>query len=154
MADHPPADTPAKKKRWLLPALLLVLAAIGGGGYFAWNLVRGPGRSAAPPAAPIFMALEPFTVNLQPGGPQRHLHVAISVRVHDAATQALLTQYLPEVRSRVLGVLSNREGPALMEAAARDALAEDIEQVLQRPLVAQQPGVRIAGVMFTTFLLQ
>ncbi len=153
MADTAPETVP-KKNRWLLPAVLLVLAVIGAGSYFAWQLMRGGKPAASPPPAPIFMALEPFTVNLQPGAAQRHLHAVISVRVQDAATQTLMNQYLPEVRSRVLGVLSNREGPALMEPAAREDLAEDIEQVLQRPLHPQHPPARILDVVFTTFLLQ
>lgn len=155
MSDTSTPEAPARKnKRWLLPALLLVLATLGGAGYLALTLLKpGAGRSTPPPA-PIFMALDPFTVNLQPGGAQKHLHVALTVRVQDAATQALLTQYLPEVRARVLGVLANREGGALMVPVARDALAEELTQALQRPLAPQQGSVHIAGVMFTTFLLQ
>jgi flagellar FliL protein len=152
MAAPTPDNTPKKKKSWLLPILLLVAGVLASGGYLGLRLVNGPAKS--PPAAPIFMALDPFTVNLQPGGSQRHLHVAITVRVHDAAAQAQLSQFLPEVRSRVLGVLANREGRALMEPTARDALAQDIEATLQKPFIAQQPGARITQVMFTTFLLQ
>ena len=148
--------TPSKpRRRWLLPALLMVLAVIAGGGFLAWQTLRGPAAaSAKPPPAPIFVALDPFTVNLQPGGPQRHLHVAVSLRVQDAATQALLGQYQPEVRARVLGVLANRDGQALLQPAARDALAAELLEALRRPYVAQQPPAQVAGVMFTTFLLQ
>lgn len=156
MADTPPADTaasPAPSRRWLLPAVLLALALLGAGGYVAWRQLRAPAQSA-PPAAPIYLALEPFTVNLQPGGAQRHLHVAVNLRLADAPTQAQLTQYLPEVRSRVLAVLANREGAALMDAASRDALAEELEHALARPLAPQQAGPKVSGVLFTTFLLQ
>ena len=150
-----PEAPPRKNKRWLLPALLLVLAVIGAGGYFAWKMI-GVGHSAAPAPSPppIFLALEPFTVNLQPGGAQRHLHVAVSLRLADTPSQALLIQYLPEVRSRVLGVLANREGAALMDAPARDALAEELGHALARPLAPQQAAPKVSGVLFTTFLLQ
>jgi flagellar protein FliL len=153
MAAPTPIDTPPKKKSWLLPVLLLVAGVLVSGSYLAMSLLGGK-KASAPPPPPVFMALDPFTVNLQPGGSQRHLHVAITVRVQDAAAQAQLSQYLPEVRSRVLAVLANREGRALMEPSARDALAEDIEATLKDPFIAQQPGARITSVMFTTFLLQ
>ena len=155
MAETLPADPPKKKYRWLLPVLLLSLAAFLGTAWWTWQQFRAPQAHAPePPAPPVFMSLEPFTVNLQPGGPQRHLHVAISVRVQDAAAQALLTEYLPEVRSRVLAVLSNREGPALMQPAAHDALAAEVQAALKRPFAPQQPGAQVVSVMFTTFLLQ
>ncbi len=152
MAEDNAASKP--RRRWLLPAVLLVLAVIGAGGFFAWQMLSPKTPAAKPPAPPVFMALEPFTVNLQPGGAQRHLHVALSLRLQDAATQALLAQYLPEVRSRVLAVLANREGQALMEPPARQALSEELLQALRRPYSEPQPPGQVLAVMFTTFLLQ
>lgn len=146
-------DTPDKPpRRWLWPLLVFTALAVSAALGAAWKLLV-PAQAPAP-AAPIFVTLEPFTVNLQAGGPHRHLHVAVVVRVNDAASQALMQQYLPTVRSRVLATLSNREGASLLSPEARDALALEIEAALKRPLLSNHPGAHIAGVMFTTFLLQ
>jgi flagellar basal body-associated protein FliL len=110
--------------------------------------------AAALPAAPLFVALEPMTVNLQPGGRSRFLHAAVTLKVPDAKSQALVTQYLPEVRSRLLTVLSNRASDALITPEEKAKLAAEIMAALNQPLVPNLPSLKISSVMFTTFMLQ
>ena len=150
--------TPAKKRK---PGLLLAMLALGiaaagaaGGYYYFYYLSRPHTPVVEAPAAPIFVALEPFTVNLLPGGRSRFLHVALTLKVGDAKSQALVAQYLPEVRSRVLTVLSNREGDALVAAADKTKLASDIMAALNQPFAANLPPPKIASVMYTAFMLQ
>ena len=152
--------TPAKKRKsgLLLALLALAIAAAGAAGgyyyYYFYYLSRPHTPVVEAPAAPIFVALEPFTVNLVPGGRSRFLHVALTLKVGDAKSQALVAQYLPEVRSRVLTVLSNREGDALVAAADKAKLASDIMAALNQPFAANLPPPKIASVMYTAFMLQ
>lgn len=150
--------TPAKKRQ---PGLLLAMLALGitaagaaGGYYYFYYLSRPHTPVVEAPAAPIFVALEPFTVNLMPGGRSRFLHVALTLKVGDAKSQALVAQYLPEVRSRVLTVLSNREGDALVAAADKAKLASDIMAALNLPFATSLPPPKITSVMYTAFMLQ
>ena len=158
MATSTESAPPGKSKTKILviSVLALALAGAGGGGYYFFFM---KGRSASAPApvkaeAPIFFPLEPFTVNLQPGGRNRFLHVAVTLKMADAASQAQMTQYLPEVRSRVLNTLSNREAETLATPEDKTRLSGEILQALGQSFGPNTPQQKIAGVMFTTFMLQ
>ena len=154
------ASPPGKSKKKifiLFGALTLALAGLGGGGSYYYFFMKS--KSAPAPAqmkaeAPIFMPLEPFTVNLQPGGRNRFLHVAVTLKMLDAASQAQMTQYLPEVRSRVLSTLSNREAESLATPEDKTRLSGEIMQSLSQPFGPNIPQQKIASVMFITFMLQ
>lgn len=157
MATSTPNVKTPKSRKFII--LMLALAALGvtAGGAAAYVYLRG-GQQAketvAPPLDPIFVALEPFTVNLQPNGRSRFLHVAMTLKVADAKSQTQLAQYLPEVRSRVLTVLSNRQSDALLATAEKTQLADEIMAALNQPFAPNLASAKIASVMFTTFMLQ
>jgi flagellar protein FliL len=158
MATSTPEVTPPKKRKLglLLALVALGMAAAGaaGGYYYFYYLNQAHAPVVEAPTAPIFVALEPFTVNLQPGGRSRFLHVGVTLKVADAKAQALIVQYLPEVRSRVLTVLSNRQADALVAAADKAQLAMDLMAALNLPFAPNMAPQKIASVMFTAFMLQ
>ena len=153
-------DTPKKSRVrrfvWIgLLALALIAIAAGSAYYF---LNKRKTASHETPVAvvevPIFVALEPMTVNLQPNGRSRFLHVAVTLKMTESKSQSQVTQYLPEVRSRVLTVLSNRAADSLGTVEDRALLAETIMAALNQPFAANSQPQKIASVMFTTFMLQ
>lgn len=148
------APAKSNQKILIIGLLVLALAGMGGGGYFFMQGKSAPAPAQVKAEAPIFFALEPFTVNLQPGGRNRFLHVAVTLKMADAASQAQMTQYLPEVRSRVLNALSNREAESLATPEDKTRLSGEIMQVLSQPFGPNTPQQKIASVMFTTFMLQ
>lgn len=156
----PTADTPKKSRTrrfvWIgLLALALIAIAAGAAYYFLSK--RSPASNETPVAVvevPIFVALEPMTVNLQPNGRSRFLHVAVTLKMTEPKSQSQVTQYLPEVRSRVLTVLSNRAADSLGTVEDRALLAEKIMAALNQPFAANLQPQKIASVMFTTFMLQ
>lgn len=142
-----------KKIFIIIGVLALTLAGLGGGYFFMKS------KAAAAPVerkaeAPIFLPLEPFTVNLQPGGRNRFLHVSVTLQMADAASQALMTQYLPEVRSRVLSTLSNREAESLATPEDKTRLSGEIMQSLSQSFGPNTPKQNITRVIFITFMLQ
>lgn len=152
-----PPDSRRGMFRFMLAALALLLVGGAGGGAWWWFA----GRAAATPAArlekpvdPVFVGLEPFTVNLQPNGRSRYLHVAISLKVADEKVQGLLVMHLPEVRSRVLAVLANRDADALLLPAEKERLATEVRAALEQPFGKHPAPEGISQVMFTTFMLQ
>ena len=147
---------PNKRKRGLLLFVTLALAAAGAAGayYYFYYLDSVHTPVVAAPTVPIFIALEPFTVNLQPGGRTRFLHVGVTLKVENTKEQALVVQYMPEVRSRMLTVLSNRQSDALVAAADKAQLAVDLMAALNLPFASNMAPQKIAGVMFTAFMLQ
>jgi flagellar FliL protein len=152
----PPAKTPKSRKLLVVLVVLLTLAvlAAAGAAVYLTRQHKDAASAATAPVDPIFIALEPMTVNLQPNGRSRFLHVAVTLKVPDVKSQGLVTQYLPEVRSRLLTALSNRSGDSLVTPEERAQLAADIMTTLNQPFVANLPSLKISSVMFTTFMLQ
>ena len=152
----PPAKTPKSRKLIILLIVLVAVVALAAAGvaFYLTRQPKEPASVAVPPADPTFIALEPMTVNLQPNGRSRFLHVAVTLKVPDVKSQARVTQYLPEVRSRLLTALSNRAGESLVTPEERTQLAADIMTTLNQPFVANLPSLKISSVMFTTFMLQ
>jgi flagellar FliL protein len=157
-----PAKTPTTSRKPTLKFIVLLIAmvalaagAAAGATYYLSSQRHADAAAASVlPAAPIFVALEPITVNLQPSGRSRFLHVGVTLKLPDAQSQALVTEYLPEVRSRLLTVLSNRASEALITPEDKAKLAAEIMTALNQPLVANLPSLKISSVMFTTFMLQ
>jgi flagellar FliL protein len=145
----------SKKKIFIIGLLVLTLAGLGGGYYYFFMKSKaGSPQKEVKVEPPIFMLLEPFTVNLQPGGRGRFLHVAVTLKMDNAKSQAQMTQYLPEVRSRVLSTLSNREAESLATPEDKTRLSGEIMQSLSQPFGPNTPQQKISSVMFTTFMLQ
>jgi flagellar FliL protein len=153
-----PLKTNKTRTLGILLITLLALAGTAAAAYYLGSNHGGSGTHAEEEIlvqeTPIFVALEPLTVNLQPTGRSRFLHVGVTLKVADAKSQSQVAQYLPEVRSRVLTVLSNREPDSLVTPDDKSKLAGEIMAVLNRPLTPTQPAQKISSVMFTTFMLQ
>lgn len=147
-------NPPRNRKRIVL---LIALIAFGITAAAATYYLIGNHKDTAAAVVtvePIFIALEPLTVNLQPNGRIRFLHIGVTLKVADTKSQSQVTQYLPEVRSRVLTVLSNRQPDSLLTSNDKTQLAGEIMAVLNQPFAPNLPLAKISGVLFTTFMLQ
>jgi len=111
---------------------------------------------AAPPVvpAPIFAELDPFTVTLYGETRNRILYTAITLRLGDEASRKQITDYMPEVRDRILKVLSAQQLPIIQTPEGRQALVGALKATLSTPFAAQLAGPQIADVLFTAFVVQ
>lgn len=156
----PPAAAPRSSKlKIVIPVAVLACGLAGGGGYYLMSQ-RAPAadaESAAPvllPDKPIFVTIEPLTVNVQSEGRARFLHVGMALKVRNEQAKAHVIEYMPEVRSRLLLLLSNRPPESLVTTEDRARLAEEIRLELSRPLAAGFPPQEIGSVSFNTFMVQ
>jgi flagellar FliL protein len=156
MATSTPDETPPKSRKRLIAIVLAALAVAAAAGYYfyAHGGDHHATDKAAVPVDPIFLALDPFTVNLQANSRNRFLHVGVTLKLGDAESRAMVTQYLPEVRSRVLAVLSNRQAEKLLTPEEKISLADEIMTELNLPLDPSLPSSTISSVLFTAFMLQ
>ncbi|MCU5773275.1 flagellar basal body-associated protein FliL [Erwiniaceae bacterium BAC15a-03b] len=161
MSDN--AKAKGRKRSFMIPLLLVVtLAACSAGGYAVWRMMHKPAGTAdaaekqEPPAAPIFLALDTFTVNLvnADNDTDRVLYVGFTLRVPDEETRRRMNDYLPEVRSRLLLLLSRQNATALAVEQGKQDLMTQIKQVLAPPLVKGQPPQVVNDVLFTAFILR
>lgn len=108
----------------------------------------------APPAKPIFLQLDPFTVTLRDNNTTRILYVEITLRVDDEVSREHLREYMPEVRNRVISELSKKTPAYLQANEGRDELAVNIVKSLTSPYQPSPQQPRISSVLFTAFVIQ
>jgi flagellar FliL protein len=158
MASSPTLATPpARAPKLLIAALVAVsLCAVA---LATYAITRGQPATAEPPAVqaldkPIFVTLEPLTVNVQTEGRSRFLHVGVALKVRDEQAKAQIVEFMPELRSRALLLLSNRQPDSLVSTEDKARLADEILAELNRPLGDALPPQGITSVSFNTFVVQ
>lgn len=105
--------------------------------------------------APIFVTIEPFTVNLaddQYG--TRLLYTGMTLKVADEQTREILVEHMPQVRSRLLMLFSGQQARDLTGTDGKQALAERVLATLDAPMTDNQPELAIDDVLFTEFIVQ
>nr|WP_276314950.1 flagellar basal body-associated protein FliL [Escherichia albertii] len=115
------------------------------------SLFTRQGQQRAAPS-PVFYALDTFTVNL--GDADRVLYIGITLRLKDEATRSRLSEYLPEVRSRLLLLFSRQDAAVLATELGKQQLIATIKTTLSTPLVAGQPKQDVTDVLYTAFILR
>ncbi|WP_313619972.1 flagellar basal body-associated protein FliL [Achromobacter sp.] len=112
--------------------------------------------SATPIAvpAPIFVPIEAFTVTLQNADTERIMHVGLTLRVSDEQTRTRLEKYMPEVRSRILMVLSSQSPTGVQTLQGKNDMVAAIKQAVNRPFSPIPDGQYVTDVLFTAFVVQ
>lgn len=153
--------------KFILLLIVLIGASVGGTMLFmnktgmsnsatATGQIPGAVQAVAPVVvpAPIFAELEPFTVTLYGEIRNRILYTAITLRLEDEASRKQIQDYMPEVRDRILKVLSAQELATIQTSEGRLGLGTIIKADLSRPFAVQLPGPNVADVLFTAFVVQ
>jgi flagellar FliL protein len=172
------------KKLILIVVAAFVVIAIGAAA--ALFLLGGGSEDhkeakAKPAKAPLFVNLEPFTVNLQPENGEQYLQVGTTLKIADKDVEEKIKVYMPEMRHRILLLLSGKKPSQLANPEGREALAEEIRSESNRILApsagkvvktaaatkpigksvkaageahaASEEGP-VTGVLFTSFIIQ
>lgn len=175
------AEAPKKKSKKLLIIILaavLVLVLAGGGA--AYVLLKktdhaddeeSADETAAPAKKkkdgheipPVFVNLDPFTVNLIPETGDQYLQVVLSVELEDPLTEAAVKGQMPKIRNNITLLLSSKKASELLPKEGKERLAEslkdEINSVIEPPkknkkgesVAAEGP---VKSVLFTSFIIQ
>jgi len=124
----PEAPVKPKSKKLLLIIIgVLILGAAAGAG---WYFMKGSKHTEEPKAVvaepPTFLVLDPFTVNLQHEESDQFLQIGITLRISSAELADKVRQNLPEVRSRLLFLLSSKRPSELMPLEGKKKLSREI----------------------------
>lgn len=148
----------SKKRLLIIIGAILVLLLVGGG-TAAYFLMHKTGnkqgvvkKEDAKP--PIFIPLDSFTVNLSPDEGDKFLQVALTLQVTDDKEADNIKAHIPEVRSRILLLLSSQKASVLLTAAGKDQLMKDIISVINKPFDPAGDPQKVVGVFFTSFIIQ
>ena len=149
------ADAPKKKsKRLLIVAVALVLACGSGAGwYFTAGKPAGEGKEA-PVKAPIFMTVDPFTVNLAEENGDHYLQVGVVYQVEDDKVIEQLKLYMPVLRNRVLLLLSAKKPSDLAGADGKNKLVGELVAAARSSIPGTAPEKGIAGALLASFVIQ
>jgi flagellar FliL protein len=160
-AEGEAAPEAKKKKPLLLIAIVLVVLLAAGGGagwYFLGNkppAAAGKDAKAAPPKEaakpPVFVTLEPFTVNL--AGGEHYLQLGVVLQVADEETAEAVKTHLPQVRNALLLLLSSKTPADLESIEGKQKLAGEILNDTRAP-VGEASAKNVQSVLFASFVVQ
>jgi flagellar protein FliL len=139
-AATPENSAPAagkKSKAMLFVGIAAAALLLGAGG--AWVMLKGKHSPEADEHArkealakaeleQVFLPLDAFVVNLQPAGSEQYLQTEITLRLADLTVSNLAKKRMPEIRNRVLLLLSTKTAQVLTTPNGKAALAEAIRR--------------------------
>lgn len=155
-APQAAAAQKSKGKLFLIIGLASVLL-VGGGGAAWYFMGQNPAQTANKPVEvvpPVFVVLEPFTVNLRNDSEEQFLQVAMSLQVKEQAEADQIKLYMPEVRNRMLLLLSSKSGSEILTPEGKQKLSEEILASLRKPFSPNTKPQGINNVFFTSFVVQ
>ncbi|MFT4174279.1 MAG: flagellar basal body-associated FliL family protein [Rhodocyclaceae bacterium] len=117
-----------------------------------------------PGKPPVFVNLDPFTVNLQSDtGAEQYLQAVATLRVTDDKTGEELKLYMPQIRHEILSIMAAKTAADVGSLDGRKQLAEEMREVTNEVL-GYKPSKRKKGgdddnmpviaVFFTQFIVQ
>lgn len=148
-AVEAPAPAKGKKKLIIIVAVAALLVLGVGGGAAALLLKKnadaayaeGEDEESAPAAArrhsgaaPLFVPLDPFTVNLADRQADRYAQVGVTLEIDDAKTADQIKAFMPAVRNNVLMAIGDRTAAELLGREGKAMLAERIKRETSRAL--------------------
>jgi flagellar FliL protein len=176
------AEAPKKSKKLLIIILAVVLLVVLGGGGAAYMLLKKApaedgdeevAEETAKPkkkdkkkdahAAPVFVNLDPFTVNLVPETGDQYLQVVLSLELEDPLEEANLKAQMPKIRNNLTLLLSSKKASELLPKAGKEQLAEalkeEINSLIEPPKKNKKgevvtPEGPVKSVLFTSFIIQ
>ena len=163
-----PASGGKNKLFILIGAAVLVLGLGGGAGWYFMHGSDDAGASSAKKehgaskekkkkdkeAPPEYLAIEPFTVNLQPENGDQYLQVAFTLQVDGAEQAEIIKNNMAKVRSRVLLLLSGKKASEINTVQGKQQLAGEILAVVKQPFTEHGDEQEVSDVLFTSFIIQ
>lgn len=160
MKAEPKAETaPKSSKKKLILMVMLAIVVLGAGGAASWYFTRsapeGPGsRKPAKAEPPVFVGIEPFTVNLQPENGEQYLQIQFTLQVQNLQQVELIKSNMPKVRNRVLLLLSGKKASEISSPDGKRQLSAEIIAALKQPFVAKGEPQQVSEVLYTSFIIQ
>ena len=167
MADKKPegdGEAPPKKKGKLLLFIIIgVLVLVLGGGAAVFLMKKKShgdeedtgdeptsksekskkAKKDHPDAPPVFVKLEPFTVKLQTEQQDSYLQATPELRVLDAPIGDKVKQYMPEIRHKVLLLMSGKKASEIATPQGVQALSNEIRVAINATI--DGPKVKTKG---------
>ncbi|MEE9332034.1 MAG: flagellar basal body-associated protein FliL [Methylophilaceae bacterium] len=164
VAEEVAEEAPKKSKKKLIIIIVAALVLIGGG-LAAWLLMGGESDDHGEDGEaeqheevvvkePIFIKLDTFTVNLNPDEGEKFLQVDITLNTTESHDADHIEKYMPQVRNRVLMILTSKLASEISSMEGKEALSEELTEQVNEPYGEGSEPLSIAEVFFTSFVIQ
>lgn len=176
-ADNAEAAPPKKSKKLLIIIVAAVLFVVLAGGGAAFFLMKkgnehaddeevaaekeSAKKKSGKEAVPVYIPMEPFTVNLVPETGDQYLQVTINVEAVDAAVGEKLKVHMPKLRNKIMLILSSKKSSELAPREGKEQLADEIKESINSVIGTGEPAKGkkeaedpIKEVLFTSFIIQ
>lgn len=158
-AETPPNAGGGKNKKSLIMIILIATIAIGAGAGGTWYAMKIMGGDESEPAKPkekptTFVDLDIFTVNLQPEVNSQYLQVGLTVKTRETSVVAEIKKQMPEIRNRILMLLSSKKATEISGVAGKQQLSQQIVDEIRQSLSKTELQEEVLEVLFTSFVIQ
>lgn len=151
------APPPKGKKKLIIIIAAALVVVLGGAGAAVMMMKKGqadaeasaeaedaqPAKKAVakrdPKAVPVFVPLDPFTVNLADRNADRYAQLAVTLELEDATLEPQLKIYMPAIRNNILLAIADRTAGELMARDGKEQLAQRIARETSRALGFEVP---------------
>jgi flagellar FliL protein len=147
----------SNKKLFVTIAIAVLALLVAGAGAYYFLVYRSSGSAAeTKPVVQIFVPLEVFTVNLRPesGDSQQYLQAILSLQVPSEKDAQALKDRMPEVRNRILFILSAKSASEVSTLDGKVNLTSEIINALKKPFMGSESEQELTGAYFTSFIVQ
>jgi flagellar FliL protein len=161
------AEDGAGRKRGkgrLVIILVLVLAVLGAGGWFARQAFLGEeaadgaeagAEQAGSRSNAQYLALDPpLVVNFAASGKLRYLQVSVEVMSQDSGAIEAVQRHTPAVRNALIALFSERDYEALLTRDGKEALRQEALEVIRQELSMLTGKPQVEDVYFSSFVMQ
>ena len=160
--EVPPEAAPkSKKKLIIIIAAAIILLGGAGAGYYFFSHQNKPDKHTAEKAEeaekvekPVFVGLEPFTVNLLPDPDEQFLQVEMTLKAGDEKEAESIKEHMPQVRDRILILLTSKRGIEITTPEGKQQLSSEIIKRMNEPFSTGAKPQKVSSVFFTSFVIQ
>lgn len=157
-------EAPKKSNKKLIIIIAAVVVLIGGG-VAAWLLMGGESDEHGEDGEaeqheevvvkePVFVVLDTFTVNLNPDEGEKYLQVDITLNASEQSDADQLEKYMPQVRNRVLLILTSKLASEISGMEGKQALSAELTEQINEPYGEGAEPLTITEAFFTSFVIQ
>ncbi len=116
---------------------------------------------------PIFVTLEPFTVNLQQETGDQYLQVSLALELEEPTAEQAVKANMPKIRNAITMLLSTKKASELAPREGKEKLASELRDTInellnpdahETPKKGKKKAADVEGptkaVLFTAFIIQ
>ncbi len=154
---------PKKSNKKLIIIIAAVVLLIGGavaawlltsGGHADGEQAKAEEKHEVESKAPVFVKLDTFTVNLNPDEGDKYLQVDITLNASEKSDADMLEQYMPQVRNRVLMILTSKLASEISDMEGKKALGQELTEQINEPYTEGGKPLTVKETFFTSFVIQ